>query len=587
MSNSSNSLVVVGCSATKLAIEGSLPAVHLYDGPVYRILRAHLRGQRWSKNLSLAVLSAKHGLIGAMSPISHYDERMTPSRAESLRESATATFHEYARGKSNVHLILGKDYMRALDYPSDQVSTADGPIGMKLQYFSNLLKDLEPTPRILRAPKNDMRPLYFLPDWDDFLDTGFNFIDDSFSAEKKAERVQQHSIEMMRPKRLCDGVLVSLAQQLSGSKGMLRKLPATDPGHLRPQSVRDHFGLMNDQWAFGDCGAFSYVNEPEPVISVEQAVSLYDLHDFDLGASVDHIPIPAIVDSEGRRRELTKTEMARRVKLTQENAVAFLDEWRRRNSRFLPVGIIQGLSARSYAKQILEYIEMGYSHIALGGLVPKSDSEIQEVMLAVQKETRLLRHRPWLHLLGVYRPKLQECFRDSGVSSFDSATYFRKAWLRSDQNYLGADGNWYAAIRVPPSSDPRTMKRLGDSGTTKRTIYRLEREALKALREYASKDITIDKCLKAVLRYDELLNRGKFAPTTLEAQYRRTLAARPWEKCQCNFCQNIGIDVAIFRGYNRNKRRGAHNTLHLFEQINMSSGKVSLSANHDQTEPAN
>ena len=63
---------------------------------------------------------------------------------------------------------------------------------------------------------------------------------------------------------------------------------------LAPRSVRDFYSLQDDQWAFGDCGAFSYVAEEAPTISVEQAVSLYDLYDFNLGASVDHIPVPEI-----------------------------------------------------------------------------------------------------------------------------------------------------------------------------------------------------------------------------------------------------------------------------------------------------
>jgi len=591
MSSTSDSLVIVGCSATKFDVDSSVPAVHLYDGPVYRILRAHLRHQRWSKDLSLGVLSAKHGLIGAMAPISTYDLRMTPARADLLRDTVTSTLHEYAKGKANVHLVLGKDYLRALDFSNliapENVITADGPIGLKLQYFSRLLGRFKRSPRVRRIPIHAARPLYFLPDWDDFLDTGFDFHNDTFSAEKKSDRVQSHSIELMRPRRLCDGVLVSLAQQLSGSKGLLRKLPASDPGHLRPRSVRDHFGLADDQWAFGDCGAFSYVNRCNPAISVEQAVALYDLHEFDLGASVDHIPVPEVVDEDGIRRQLSKYQRSRRVKLTQENAVAFIDEWRRRVCTFVPVGIIQAMSAKNYAEQIPEYIEMGYTHIALGGLVPQSDSEITDVIKAVRSVTKTLRTIPWIHLLGVYRPKLQELFRAGGVSSFDSATYFRKAWLRSDQNYLGADGSWYAAIRVPPSDDPRTMQRLVSSGETQAQIRRLEREALKALRDYDDGRITVEKCLRMVLKYDGLLNRGEFAPMALEEQYRKTLEARPWSNCTCNFCRQIGIDVAIFRGYNRNKRRGAHNTLHLYEQLHPSLREVRPANPHEPTHSGN
>ena len=45
----------------------------------------------------------------------------------------------------------------------------------------------------------------------------------------------------------------------------------------------------------------------------------------------------------------------------------------------------------------------------------------------------------------------------------------------------------------------------------------------------------------------------------LAARYRKTLAERPWQQCSCRICQDAAIDVIIFRGSNRNKRRGIHN----------------------------
>ncbi|WP_324757040.1 queuine tRNA-ribosyltransferase tRNA-guanine transglycosylase [Haloarcula montana] len=41
--------------------------------------------------------------------------------------------------------------------------------------------------------------------------------------------------------------------------------------------------------------------------------------------------------------------------------------------------------------------------------------------------------------------------------------------------------------------------------------------------------------------------------------YRRTLEERPWERCDCPFCEKHGIQMCIFRGNNRNRRRGFHN----------------------------
>lgn len=563
---------MLGCSATKFEVDGQVPAVHLYDGPMYRILRSHLRTYRWPRDLSIGVLSAKYGLIGAVAPIEAYDQRMTSDRAASLRSQVTTTLSGLVGKNTNVHLVLGKDYLQSIDSgmldKRAQVRCVEGGIGIKLQQFSNLLASFPATRRPLAEPAlgENKRPLYFLPDWDDFLDADFDFEKDQFSTERRAGRKEAHTIQLLKPQRICDGVLVSLAQHL-GTKGLLRRVPPADQSQLRPRSVREHFALSPDQLAFGDCGAFSYAGKHDPAISVDQAIAVYELYEFDLGASVDHIPLAEIVDEEGHRTPLSDYQRKRRVKLTRDNADTFLRTWKAKGCKFTPVGIIQGLDAAGYARQVGEYIEMGYSHIALGGLVPRSDDDIRNVVRSVSKAMEAYKRKPWLHLLGVFRPKLQDEIRKCNVSSFDSATYFRKAWLRSDQNYLGADGQWYAAIRVPPTSDPRTLIRLKESGKKESTISRLEKDALEALRSYGEGKLDVESCLSTVLRYDRLLNRGEYSRSSLRKQYRKTLEDKPWTKCSCNVCRDIGVNVLIFRGCNRNKRRGAHNTLRLYEQL--------------------
>jgi uncharacterized protein DUF6884 len=409
MATSRNSLVVLGCSATKFDIDGQVPAVHLYDGPMFRVLRSHLRGRKWSKNLSVGVLSAKYGLIGAVAPIESYDQRMTAQQAARLRTRVNECLSTLATSHERVHLVLGRDYMQAVD--SDRlraqadVRCVDGPIGMKLHELSTLLTSLPAVRRDLREVSQrtgNRGPLYFLPDWDDFVDAEFDFIEDKFSAPDRSDRKQAHITELLRPNRICDGILVSLAQNL-GTKGLLRRLPPADPELLRPPSVRDHFGLSPDQWAFGDCGAFSYAKH-DPSISIEQAVAVYELYDFDLGASVDHIPLPEIVNDSGEREALSEYERKRRVRVTRDNAEAFMRVWRTRGCKFTPVGVIQALDAAGYARQVRDYLDMGYNHIALGGLVPRTDEDIRDIVSAVKRATALCPEQPWVHLFGVFRP---------------------------------------------------------------------------------------------------------------------------------------------------------------------------------------
>jgi hypothetical protein len=496
---------------------------------------------------------------------------MTKERADALSGSVQTAFRRILPGHSRVDLIMGKDYLRSLSsdkqgHDGTTVALADGPIRLKLHYLSNVLHSLDKTvrPASINFPRLG-RPLYFLPDWDDFLDLDFDFTKDRFSTLSRKGRREEHCSELMKPKKICDGVLVSLAQHV-GKKGLLRRVDIADEKSLAPQSLRKYFGLTADQWTFGDCGAFSYSAEHEPTISIRQAVALYDLYDFDLGASVDHIPLTHVMGSEGKKT-LSYYERARRVKLTRDNAAEFIRLHKAVHANFLPVGVVQGVHPAGYARQLCDYRDMGYDFIALGGLVPRSDSEVIEILDAVQRELTKLNWDPWIHLLGIFRPELQHHFRLSGIRSFDSATYFRKAWLRSDQNYLASNGKWYGAIRVPLTTDARTLARLRNSGKSLQKISDMEKAALQSLKRFSAGKIDVEECLGAVLRYDRLLSADTGDRDHLKQIYRRTLEDRPWEHCSCNVCREIGINALIFRGLNRNKRRGAHNTLRLYDSL--------------------
>lgn len=52
----------------------------------------------------------------------------------------------------------------------------------------------------------------------------------------------------------------------------------------------------------------------------------------------------------------------------------------------------------------------------------------------------------------------------------------------------------------------------------------------------------------------------------LEA-YRELLSNKPWENCECPICTTHGIEVCIFRGNDRNRRRGFHNTAKFYEDF--------------------
>jgi len=567
----SRQLLVLGCSQAKREAPGLLPAIDRYDGSSYRVLRRYLREREWPASLSVAILSGKYGLVGGFTGIEYYDERMTPQRALQWAPTCKLTLKDWANDHKSIHLSLGKDYlpavMPAIEHGlKGKAEVFKGPIGMKLRQIKQLLQQTgAPTRHRPELPEPGSGSVtYFLPDWDDLLDEDFDFEADKFSGGSRQERNDKHCCILMRPRRMCDGVVVSLAQHVT-SKGPLRRIMGTEANSLAPKNMRNQFGLDKDQLLFGDCGAFSYVNDDEPAVSVEQAIALYELHGFDFGASVDHIPVPSIV-RDGKKLELSNAQRQARIATTKKNAERFINEAKRRQVGFTPVGVIQALDPAGYADAVRLYHELGYRHLAIGGLVPLPDALVEDIVTPLMAVVARLTPRPWLHLFGIFRPKLQARFRQLKVDSFDSATYFRKAWLRSDQNYLAVNGEWYAALRVPMTSDGRTRKKLEESGLDIATLKSEESRVLKLLCQYDRDEVGMKELLDAVIEYDERLTRSSDA-RSLRAKYERTLRDRPWRKCDCPFCRQAGIHVLIFRGSNRNKRRGAHNTLMLYGSL--------------------
>ena len=70
---------------------------------------------------------------------------------------------------------------------------------------------------------------------------------------------------------------------------------------------------------------------------------------------------------------------------------------------------------------------------------------------------------------------------------------------------------------------------------------------------------------------------GKFlhllgSKPSLAKNYRRVLEARPWKNCQCEICKTLGYQVIIFRGAERNRRRGFHNVWTFYQRLHANLG---------------
>jgi hypothetical protein len=383
------------------------------------------------------------------------------------------------------------------------------------------------------------RLCYLIPDWDDQVDPDYDFATDTH-AGGSADWSNQVYAHQLYPEPNYDGIVIS---KVVAEASRRKKARVNELGVHRFLRVPPEFFVM------GDCGAFGYIKQETPPYTTEEILDYYTRLGFNAGVSVDHLIVSA---TEGQRRQ--------RYDLTVQNAEDFLRGHRRRRLRWEPIGAVQGWDADSYAEAARRTVAMGYRYIALGGLVRSSTPEILGI---VRKVHEVVPASVKVHLFGLARLGALTAFADLGVRSVDSSSYLRQAWMRTKTSYV-LDGDAYAALRIPEWA---TRLRAGDAPVSPERLAGLEREALRAVRAYAGRACSLDGCLNALLEYDRYVTGPR---VDLGGLYRRTLAERPWERCGCRVCRTWGVEVIIFRGNNRNRRRGFHNTYvfyNLFQRI--------------------
>jgi len=403
---------------------------------------------------------------------------------------------------------------------------------------------------------------FFLPYWEDWVHADFNPISDTYTGGFE-NSLFAHEIFNPPP---YDGILLSLGL----FEFKLKLLKVNGKPTIRGYSkIRNYLRLDSkpNVLIMGDCGAFTYVNEKFPPISVERAVKIYSELSFDYAISVDHICSDWITvekgaetqfsftekkENKGRLKiKLSKEELEWRRLLSLENAEVFFKKAR----GFYPIGAAQGYSISSYVESVASLIDIGYNFIALGGLVQRKTPFIAELLGELKKKGLLKKAK--FHLLGVLRENLIPLMRELGIYSFDSASYLRKAWLKAISNYYGVDGKWYSSIRVPDSRNKRLLSKAKELPTN---AEEKERKILKALRDYDKGKLkNWEELLEEVISYDKLFFRSEFKEERYRELYKELLKSRIWKKCNCPVCRELGIDVVIFRGSNRNRRRGFHN----------------------------
>jgi len=374
---------------------------------------------------------------------------------------------------------------------------------------------------------------YFIPEWDDQVDRDFDFENDEHSGGS-GDWSNQVYAHQMYPEPNYDGLLISkvVAEKSKSKKERINRL-----GVHRFLRVPREFPIM------GDCGAFGYINDDVPPYTTEEVLEYYTRLDFDFGVSLDHLIVTA-----------TEAKKKARYDLTIENAAAFLKQHRKAKLPWTPMGAVQGWDPKSYAAAAKKYVAMGYDYIGLGGLVRSSTPDIIEILRAVHD---VVPSSVRMHLFGLARLNGLAVFTRLGVTSVDSASFLRQAWMRTTTSYV-MPGESFAALRIPEAGKSFRAKRMNEqSGLSSAAIERMERNALRSVRGYAARQGSLDTALNALLEYDRLVTADR---VDLSVPYRNTLENRPWDQCECEVCRQAGVEVVIFRGNNRNRRRGFHNT---------------------------
>src|SRR5579884_996680 len=106
-------LLVLGCSDRKRTDRGKLPAIDLYDGVNYRVLRAFFKSHGWPPGLSIKILSAKYELIDATTLIDPYDQRLDAATARAFNRRVIRSLRRVGNPKS-IFINLGQDYLPAV-----------------------------------------------------------------------------------------------------------------------------------------------------------------------------------------------------------------------------------------------------------------------------------------------------------------------------------------------------------------------------------------------------------------------------------------------------------------------------------------
>ena len=408
---------------------------------------------------------------------------------------------------------------------------------------------------------------FFFPDSQDLVDPSFDFLKETRSETRIRQRDDQYPHEVFAEPPY-DGMLVSKAIVDGTGGDSSSRYTLAQRHRLLREGVRAFFRLGERPIeTMGDCGAFTYVKERRPPFTAQEVIDFYAQCGFDYGLSVDHVILAfePELDQSLSGMDVVPEDWRERQAITLELAEEFLRLTVAGGHHFTPVGIAQGWSPASYSHAVAELQKLGYRYIAFGGMVPLKTPEILSCLEAACK-VKLPGTR--FHLLGVTRLERVQTFRELGVVSFDSTSPLRQAFKDDKDNYY-TPKRAYSAIRVPQvEGNPRMRNRITAGQVSQPEARRLERRCLELLDRFDRNDCDVGEVVEALSKYERVHD----ARSERAKVYEEILRAKPWKGCPCEICRRLGIHVMLFRGAERNRRRGFHNLFVFYRRLHRDAG---------------
>ena len=409
----------------------------------------------------------------------------------------------------------------------------------------------------------------------DQVDPGYDFIRDQHSKGRRAywDDAYPHEIFKSPP---YDGILIS--RGIVGDSRRIGTYSSAQAMRLRREGAREFLRLntpeLKDMPIYGDCGAFSYVQEKVPPYSPQNMAEFYADGRFTYGCSVDHIIFGFRPEDKGLEGAID--DEFERFQITQENAREFINVTKSIPG-FTPLGAVQGWSPDSMGIAAENLEKMGYNYLAIGGMVPLTAEQIHLALKAIRNR---IKRTTKLHILGFAKAEQIGEFTGYGIASFDSTSPLIRAFKDAKANFYSRKTesklDYYTAIRIPLATENSSLKNAAKEGKVcQDDLLLAEKNALAALRAFDKGGLSMQIALDQIMIYQRLFHKVKSKTeaaylkviAATEDQIRRTLIAAPWKKCRCAICVAVGIEVIIFRSNNRNKRRGFHNLQTYYEHV--------------------